>query len=35
MWLTLFTVGLWSPMWLFDIVAKVKICDVCGKSAKI
>lgn len=33
-WLTLFTLGLWLPMWVFDIVAKVKICDECGKPAK-
>jgi len=34
MWLTVFTLGLWSPMWFFDIVSKIKICDECGKPTK-
>jgi hypothetical protein len=34
MWLTIFTLGLWAPMWLFDIVSKIKICDVCNKPTK-
>ena len=34
LWLTVFTLGLWFPMWFFDIVAKTKICDVCGKPTK-
>ncbi|HOF40578.1 MAG TPA: hypothetical protein PLD73_10920 [Candidatus Hydrogenedentes bacterium] len=34
MWLTILTLGLWGPMWLFDIVSKIKICDVCDKPTK-
>ena len=34
LFLTLFTLGLWLPIWLFDIIARTKICDVCGKPAK-
>ncbi|HOZ49120.1 MAG TPA: hypothetical protein PLO37_19565 [Candidatus Hydrogenedentes bacterium] len=34
LWLTLFTLGLWFPIWLFEILGRTRICDVCGKPVK-
>lgn len=32
--LSLFTLGLWLPMWLFSAFSKTRICDVCGEPVE-
>ncbi|HRU05168.1 MAG TPA: hypothetical protein P5137_05270 [Candidatus Brocadiia bacterium] len=29
--MTIFTLGLWLPMWIVSAVARPKICDACQK----
>lgn len=29
---SIFTLGLWLPIWLLVALVKTRICDVCGKA---
>ncbi len=29
---TLFTLGLWLPMWMGLALVKIKVCDSCGQT---